>query len=120
MKKRLRKKYHLKEFTQYIFGVGFQFDAADDQQSEALFDEFIDFIESQKLGFGGGGMGNQWDGFIEADRKSVTEEQRTSVIEWLVKNDRITAYTVTPLMDGWNGPLMDLDPESVEYTKKSK
>ena len=52
MKKRLRKKKHLKEFTEYGIKIDLRFEEHP-LERDILIDKFIDFVEGQGLVFGG-------------------------------------------------------------------
>lgn len=114
MRKRLRKKQHLREFTEYGFAVGFKFNFDDEKQRDSILDEFIEMIRSQELYFGGGGQEHELDGFVGAWSGSVTEEQRAAVTQWLAKHPQISAYAAGPLIDAWNAPMKEYD-KPLEY-----
>ncbi|MFC1757207.1 50S ribosome-binding protein YggL [Planctomycetota bacterium] len=94
MKKRLRKKRRLGEFREFGFEVEFV-------TSEPVLDEFIDMIEENHLQFGGGGL-ESWEGYVQGEwRKSVTEEQREAVRQWLLNHPKIEAVKVGEFVDMW-------------------
>lgn len=104
MKKRLRKKLHLREFKEMGFLVRFRITSeADDDRLTTLLDDFLEMIESAGMGFGGGGN-HEWEGFVtRMERGSVTEEQRLQVDRWLGECSEITEHEVGPLEDAWHG-----------------
>lgn len=117
MRKRLRKKHHRGEFTEFGFAVGFKFNFADEQQREEILNEFVSMIKEQQLYFGGSGDAGELDGFIGAWNGSATDEKRAAVIEWLANHPQITAYAAGPLIDAWNAPMKEYD-QPLEYQKK--
>src|SRR5207244_12648965 len=79
MKKRLRKKLRKGEFAEYGFSIWFRFDTVlAEEESDLLMDRFLDeLIEANRLQFGGGGDGKEWDGGVGlAGRGSAGEEHR--------------------------------------------
>ncbi|MCE5229156.1 YggL family protein [bacterium] len=118
MNKRLRKKYHLKEFTEFGFGFGFRYQCESDAERDALIDEFITMMESQGLDFGGSGSDGELNGYALGQKGSANEKQRAAATDWFIKNPKITAYAVTALTDAWNAPLDSHYTESLEYQTK--
>lgn len=107
VRKRLRKKRYIAEYTVYGFEVSFTIspDLSTSARAE-LIDRFIrEAIEDHGLQFGGGG-GDEWSGFaiVNQSRVSATDEHRTSVKRWLdhmpnVSNIRVGSHR--DAYDGW-------------------
>ena len=106
MRKRLRKKLHLKEFQELGFEITCSFvPNFSDADFDSFIDEFIDeAIERNGLQFGGGGDRKEWRGFVALDHRGmVTEAHRTKVSDWLASRTEITEYQVGNLVDAWHG-----------------
>ena len=104
MKKRQRKKHRCGEFREDCFELDFEVDPSLDQdQLDAVTDEFIDMIESRNLQYGGGGC-YTWVGIVQGPyRKSATTEDRDRVLQWLSGDARILHAHAGPLRDAWHG-----------------
>jgi uncharacterized protein YggL (DUF469 family) len=106
MKKRLRKKFRLGEFTEFEFQVDFKMKETPDASAvDALLGTFLDDIEARGL-VGGGTFSNQGDFtfslYANRAKVAVTEEHRQAVEAWLVANPAIASHTVGPLVDAWH------------------
>lgn len=103
MKKRLCKKRHLGEFTE--FGFSLRFAISEDLSvtaRDSLLDEFIAEIERLGLQFGGGGI-LEWDGFVALNgRGSVTERHREAMLGWLESNPNVVKPEAGSLVDAWH------------------
>jgi len=105
MKKRLRKKLHVREFKEMGFSVRFKIASdLDEAGLNAFIDAFLaETVEAHGLGFGGGGN-HEWEGFITMmGRGSTTEEHRTLVDGWLGAHPNVAEHEVGPLEDAWYG-----------------
>jgi uncharacterized protein YggL (DUF469 family) len=105
MKKRLRKKLHVREFKEMGFPVRFKVALDVDEGGLSVFmDAFLtEAVEANGLGFGGGGN-HEWEGFITMmERGSATEEHRTKVASWLEAHPQVEEHEVGPLEDAWYG-----------------
>ena len=95
--RRLRKKLHVGEFKQ----LGFLFEAtlAAGADDEALVDAFLtEVIAPRHLGFGGWATG----GAVEkSGLQSVTEEDRSAVLAWLVARPDMATLSASGLIDMW-------------------
>jgi uncharacterized protein len=113
MKKRLRKKRRLCEFREFGFKVGFRFSGQLDTKSRNdLLDRFIEYaIENNGLQFGGGGGGNEWNGFVALDnsRGSTLETHRQAVENWFKQEPEVKEYYLSDMIDIWYGRLTDGD-----------
>jgi uncharacterized protein YggL (DUF469 family) len=106
MKKRLRKKFRLGEFTEFEFQVDFKMKETPDPAAvDALLGTFLDDIEARGL-VGGGTFSNQGDFsfslYANRAKVAVTEEHRQAVTNWLSSNPAIASHTVGPLVDAWH------------------
>lgn len=108
MKKRLRKKKRLGEFQEFGFKTGFRFPGQlDTNASNDLLDRFIrDAIEKNGLQFGGGGAGNEWNGFVAlaTPRGSTLETHRQAVENWFKQEPEVQEYYLSDMIDIWYGP----------------
>lgn len=102
MKKRLRKKLHVGEFTEWGFQACFSMRSEYCEQtpqgtwlSDNFLDEFLVFIESIDLGFGGCCTESfTVDGFItRLQGIAVTEENRHEVKTWLEAHRQVKEIT---------------------------
>ena len=116
MKKRLRKKRHLKEFTE--LGFGFECEWIDqslgclsDEQEKLLYD-FCDFCESNDWDCGGG-VGCETFGMVVSKYKrqcisqkqstnNITLDERDKVFNWLIGVGLFKSVKITDLVDMWN------------------
>lgn len=106
MRKRLRKKFRLGEFREFGFEVRFTTPKLTPAEADAFLDQWIEFVESQHLQFGGGGNAADWSGFITiAGRGSTTAGQRDAVIRWLQSYPGVTDVRVSDPIDAWHGPF---------------
>jgi len=103
MKKRLRKKLHLVEFTKLGFKLRFEMsEDLSDVERDLVLDEFIAEIERLGLQVGGGGI-REWNFFVSlAERGSATEEHRATILAWLESHPRINRPDVGSLVDAWH------------------
>ena len=106
MKKRLRKRFRLGEFTEYEFQVDFTMkETTDLTAGDTLLGVFLDEIEGRGL-VGGGTYSNlgefSFSLYANRARVTVTEEHRQAVELWLSQNPAIATHTVGPLVDAWH------------------
>lgn len=104
MKKRLRKKFRLREFHEDCFEVAFEIDPSlDDEQIDTMTDAFISMIEENNLQFGAGGRSN-WSGIVQGPwRGSATDGDRETVLNWLRDHPCVVNASAGPLRDAWHG-----------------
>lgn len=102
MKKWLRKKKHLKEFTELGFTLAYTLDnKLKEKPVKKLNDEILEkIIEANNLYFGGI-MHYETEGFVTANRGSVTENQRAKVAELIVSLEYSSHYYISPLKNAW-------------------
>jgi uncharacterized protein len=113
VKRRLRKKRHLREFQELGFRVVFRFTSGlTVDQCNDLEDRFVlEAIEAHSLVCGGGGSDNEWDVFVTRHKPgrrikhhgSATEAHREAVEKWLQSEELVLQYYIGPLVDGWYG-----------------
>jgi uncharacterized protein YggL (DUF469 family) len=101
--RRLRKKLHIGEFQEFGLELAVTLKELIGQKDEdTLLDAFLlEVIEPNSLIFGGAIS----DGYIAyRGRGSVTEENRETVLNWLVGRPEIANVKVSPLIDAWYPP----------------
>ena len=104
MRKRLRKKLRRAEFVERGFAVAFTIAAP--AGSDALLDTIdallAEAIEPRGLAFYGGGR-QDWTAFIKASgRRSVSEKDKDSVLQWLGSRPEVSDVRAGVLIDAWN------------------
>lgn len=103
MKKRLRKKKHLREFTEWGRQLVIKRNHKDG------FDEFLDAfleeaIEANGCYCGGGGKGDGLNVVVELGRRSGGPEAKlTSIIEWLEARFDVQEWMIGEEFDVWHG-----------------
>ena len=103
MNKRLRRKKRVGEFQELGFELNCKVDIPPDSPEFDMWcDDFIEMIESHGLICGGGGLPSDWEVFVSRHKGSVTEEEKTSISNWLERNKHITDSEVKDLEDAWN------------------
>lgn len=102
--KRLRKKLHIGEFTEYGFNVNFEMNKpVTDEEIESFLDFFLeDVIEKNGLIYGGG-FGVTFEGFIILEKPgSATEEHRQLINTWLESKKEIKKFHTGKLVNAWH------------------
>ena len=107
MKKRLRKKFHTGEYTEFEFPVAFRMvPPAPPAAVEAMLGAFLDQVEVRKL-VGGGGHSLEGDfSFVVASnrpRVAVTDAHRQALEAWLLGQPGLAGVSVGPLTDAYGG-----------------
>lgn len=103
--KRLRKKLHVGEFTEYGFNINFELNKpVTDEEIEAFLNTFLDdLIEKNGLIYGGG-FGVKFDGFVILEKRgSTTEEHRQLIKFWLESRKEIKKFQIGELVNAWYG-----------------
>ncbi len=97
--RRVQKKLFLGEFAVYGFEISGK--VALESEFDDFFDNFIDFIESRNLCFGGGYTTNYFDGFITHIERygSASEEDRQEIENWLSSRGNLTDIKANGLID---------------------
>lgn len=108
MKKRLRKKRHLKEFA--VRGVSLKSTFTSDITEEAFsafIDDFIsEGIEKLHLQFGGGGARDEgWNGVLEPEppQRAIPAEKLEAIRQWLASRKELASYELSDPWDIWYG-----------------
>ncbi len=98
--RRLRKKLFLGEFAILGFEISCETDINDLERYDLFVDQFIDYIDSLGLCFGGGGL-SHFEGFLCAKERyeSATEEQRLQVVNWLEARAEVQKVLASELGD---------------------
>lgn len=101
MRKRTRKKWHLKEFQEFGCESNINLDPTAD------FDEFVgDFVvnavENNGMRFGGGGNVDELEGYIELGKRKVYLQNLEILKKWLDNHPSVIKWTLSPLEDAWN------------------
>ncbi|MGU5653380.1 50S ribosome-binding protein YggL [Aeromonas allosaccharophila] len=107
--RRLRKKLHLGEFQEFGLTLAFTFDPQQTDFEEAL-DRWIEFVESQEWGFGGGSdmAGSVIEGYLcRFERGTLTEADRGQAGKWLASQPWVVSHQIPPLSDAWYGTWED-------------
>lgn len=100
--RRLRKKLHLGEFQEFGLQIQLQFKTG--YQTEAIWHEWISWLESQHLSFGGGGSDRHLAGFVTQNgHGSLTEQHRSQIQLWLSQQPWLQHAQVSELIDAWYG-----------------
>ena len=122
MRKRLRKKKRVGEFTEYGFEIGGTWSVHGDgliPAQDAFVDELIDFVEAHGLGVGGGANGDTFGFYVTGLRPvrgshprrwssvSAREEDRATLETFLRQHATVATSLVGPLTDAWNGKEED-------------
>lgn len=99
-KRRIQKKLFLGEFAVLGFEIRCETNIQDFDRYDQFVDDFIDYIESLDLCFGGGGF-ETFDGFLcsVARYGSATSEQQALVGAWLEKREEVTKVEIGELVD---------------------
>ena len=108
MKKRLRKKKHLGEFK--LLGIEILIKLNSKDAFDKFHNDFIlQAVEGNGCFFGGGGMEDQIEGFIELGCASDKPESRLKTItQWFDSRDDVSEYKVGRLTDAWHGQFENL------------
>ncbi|MBW3696081.1 DUF469 family protein [Vibrio sp. T187] len=98
--RRIRKKLYLGEFAILGFEVSCVTSIKDFDAYDSFVDEFIDYIDSIELCFGGGGL-ELFEGFLCSTERyrSVTEEEKALVVAWLENRAEVTKVETSELVD---------------------
>ena len=109
MRKRLRKKKHVCEFTDFGFPVAIRL--VDGANFDLFLDEFIeDAIEANSCYFGGGGKNGRISGIVQLGLKTDLPEQRLKEISnWLDSNNNVADHIYGEINDVWYGSFNDID-----------
>jgi len=97
--KRVQKKLFLGEFAVYGFEVSGK--VTQESEFDCFFDDFMIFIESKGLCFGGGYTKDFFDGFITHMNRygSASEEDRQEIESWISSKGNLTDIVIGSLVD---------------------
>jgi uncharacterized protein YggL (DUF469 family) len=115
MKKRLRKKKHIREFAEY----GRQLVVT--RNRDDGFDEFLDAfilkaIEANGCYCGGGGKEDKLDVVVELGLRSEDPDARLKKITaWLQSRPDVKTWKVGEEFDIWHGDFMDMEDETEQF-----
>lgn len=104
MKKRIRKKTHRGEFTEFGFSIEVTFNT---NLSHEDFDSFInafldEAVQQNYLSCGGGGDPAKVQFFVaQATKEAMTDADREKVSAWCKARKEVKAVTAGPLEDAW-------------------
>ena len=98
--RRIRKKLYLGEFAILGFEVSCTTEFKDFDQYDVFVDDFIDYINSIELCFGGGGL-ELFEGFICSTERyrSATAEEQLLVANWLDSRAEVSKVEISELVD---------------------
>ncbi len=110
----MRKKLRVGEFQEFGFAIDFRFDSQKYPLDQAL-DHWIEFVESQGWGFGGGGGEGSdilsgylviWlSGYLVSfERGTLGEADREHARQWLDNQPGFACIQCVELSDVWHGP----------------
>ena len=112
MRRRVRKKKHLGEFSDFGFEVKFLLaQDVEDEQIDNLMDEFIDFVEKRKCYIGGGGYFDHSYVMYHCStlppgvkyRKDYIKQVMTETEAWLKARSEIVRVDLDrEILDMWN------------------
>jgi uncharacterized protein YggL (DUF469 family) len=110
LKKRLRKKYHVGEFTLMGFTIVIMVPDIDEndplfmENTDKMYDDIIGIVEGEKLGLGGGGGRNYLEFYVcdKGVRNTVTEEKIMRVLDKVKALDYVKDAVVVSVMDAYN------------------
>lgn len=106
MKKRLRKKLHKGEFQELGFSVSFNIRQDSVEEGMDIFDSFINAVEDMNMYVGGlyDSEKAKASMFVVSKQcRSVTEDERCKVVEWLESDSRFENVNAGRLVDAWYG-----------------
>lgn len=104
MKKRLRKKYHLREFQELCFDINFRYmGKTDSPEGDLFWDDFIlNCIEANGLNCGGGASNHIWEMVAHSvDKSQSIENQREAVRAWLESHSDVEEVSCGEFRDAW-------------------
>jgi uncharacterized protein YggL (DUF469 family) len=99
MRRRLRKKKRIDEFTEFGFEIRAELiPDLSDSSFDAFVDRLIEFVEGRQLAFGGGGS-RAFEGFVtHPGRASASDEDRFALSGFLNDDSTVVRYQIGPLV----------------------
>lgn len=109
MRKRLRKKRHVGEYTEW--GMQFVVNRNRREGFDDFFDEFIEeAIEANGCYCGGGGKEDRLNVIVELGRKlNEVEIKKNYIIEWLRLRPDVKNWRLGEIFDIWHGDYKEID-----------
>jgi len=104
MKKRLRKKLHLKEFKELGFVLKLEFNTEDSDKLDVILDQLLAIVEDMELDCGG-----ILEELVISETKpnSGLVERKAAFLDRVSKIEGITNVTAGELIDVWHSHLDD-------------
>ncbi len=104
MRKRLRKKLKMAEFSEYGFFVTGSFNAIEDNDLDMFFEKLAMFAEDKGMQCGGGYTTSEFEIFVNTGCKSDDNEaKRTELVAYLeAAKAEVKEFEATELLDAYN------------------
>ena len=117
MKKRMRKKKHVGEFTEWGRQIIIYRNCSDH------FDKFLDAfieeaVEANDCCCGGGGSKNMLDIVVELGLQEHCEKRLQRIISWLQSRTDVESWKIGEKFDLWHGSYKDLKSEEDQAIKQ--
>ena len=101
--RRLRKKLKLGEFREDGFEVDITMRIREPFTLDEALDEWLGFVDSNCYVFGGGAAEDKLAGFLTSNsNRSLTEDDRILVEQWLSKREWVSNFEIGKLKDAWH------------------
>ena len=101
MRKRIRKKKHLREFKE--FGCALQIDFAPSTDFDAFLDDFIfNAIEKNNMKCMTSGTLNDFDSYIFLGKKDIYQENYDNHKHWLKSHPSVGDWKISGAVDAWH------------------
>ena len=120
MRKRLRKKKHIGDYTEW----GRQLVITRNRRDG--FDEFLDAfieeaIEANGCYCGGGGKEDKLDVVVELGRNlSDADLKKNHIIKWLISRPDVKGWKIGEVFDIWHGDYKNIDENEISATTAAK
>lgn len=106
MKKRLRKKKHLREFKEFGWYVDYELSERSQEAEFEFLDLLFDKVESLGLMIGGSTT-SFFAHSLTHSSATIAQEKSHQLHNWLQQQPGVTDVTSSPLTDAWYGPFQD-------------
>lgn len=99
--RRIRKKLFLGEFSVQGFELDCTVSTVDEAEYDQFVDDVLDALEARGLVCGGGGSVGSFSAFCCSETRygSPTEGDRQAIDDWLKSHNKVSEYSVGPLVD---------------------